>query len=114
MRCVGCTDFVEGLHIERSCTCMRYQPVDDTHTWVFEQGAMSCGSFIFDYPAWPGTAYVCIRCSTLWWAAVQKGREYLQELRQNRINPFWHKDPPPNTCPMPHDYMPWQPEHLDY
>lgn len=45
---------------------------------------------------------------------LQKSREYLQELRQNRINPFWHKDPPPNTCPMPQGDMPWRPEYLDY
>jgi hypothetical protein len=49
-----------------------------------------------------------------WHVLMQKSREYLQELRQNRINPFWHKDPPPNTCPMPQDNMPWRPEHLDY
>lgn len=46
--------------------------------------------------------------------AVQRGREYLQELRRNRINPFWHKDPPVNTCPMPSDNMPWRPEVPHY
>ena len=46
--------------------------------------------------------------------AAQRGREYLQELRQNRLNPFWHKDPPANTCPMPSDNMPWCPEVPDY
>ena len=50
----------------------------------------------------------CVTC------AAQRGREYLQELRRNRINPFWHKDPPVNTCPMPSDNMPWRPEVPDY
>lgn len=47
-------------------------------------------------------------------SVLQKGRDYLQELRQNRLNPFWHKDPPLNTCPMPLDSMPWRPEHHEY
>ncbi|CAK0785673.1 hypothetical protein CVIRNUC_008884 [Coccomyxa viridis] len=46
--------------------------------------------------------------------ANERGREYLQELRRNRINPFWHKDPPVNTCPMPSDNMPWRPEVPHY
>lgn len=39
----------------------------------------------------------------------QVGREYLKELRENRFNPFWHKDPPANSCPMPPDNLPWRP-----
>ncbi|CAL8463204.1 g2738 [Coccomyxa elongata] len=42
-------------------------------------------------------------------AANQTGREYLKELRANRFNPFWHKDPPSNSCPMPPDNLPWRP-----
>ncbi|EIE21344.1 hypothetical protein COCSUDRAFT_66840 [Coccomyxa subellipsoidea C-169] len=42
-------------------------------------------------------------------AANQLAREYLKELRENRANPLWHKDPPPNTCPMPPDNLPWRP-----
>ncbi|KAK9908181.1 hypothetical protein WJX75_003830 [Coccomyxa subellipsoidea] len=42
-------------------------------------------------------------------AANQIAREYLKELRENRANPLWHKDPPPNSCPMPPDNLPWRP-----
>jgi hypothetical protein len=40
---------------------------------------------------------------------VQRAREYLKELRDNRVNPMWHKDPPPDTCPMPPENLPWRP-----
>lgn len=39
---------------------------------------------------------------------LQLAREYLKELRENRANPLWHKDPPPNSCPMPPDHLPWR------
>ena len=41
--------------------------------------------------------------------ANARAREYIRELRENRANPLWHKDPPPDTCPMPANNLPWRP-----
>ena len=36
-------------------------------------------------------------------------QQYIREARANRFNPFWHQDPPHNSCVMPHDNLPWTP-----
>ena len=41
--------------------------------------------------------------------ANARARSYIQELRDNRANPLWHKDPPMDTCPLPANDVPWRP-----
>ena len=38
-----------------------------------------------------------------------RARAYIQELRDNRANFFWHKDPPADACAMPPEGLPWRP-----
>ena len=42
-------------------------------------------------------------------AANARAREFIKEQRDNRVNFFWHKDPPPDTCAMPPEGLPWRP-----
>jgi hypothetical protein len=42
-------------------------------------------------------------------AANARAREYIGELRANRINFLWHKDPPPDACALPPEGLPWRP-----
>ena len=42
-------------------------------------------------------------------AANARAREFIKEQRDNRVNLFWHKDPPPDTCAMPPEGLPWRP-----
>ncbi len=41
--------------------------------------------------------------------ANARARDFIRELRANRANPLWHKDPPMDTCPMPANDAPWRP-----
>ena len=48
-------------------------------------------------------------CVTQCEAANARAREFIKMQRDNRVNLFWHKDPPPDMCAMPPEGLPWRP-----
>lgn len=57
-----------------------------------------------------GTSYYCLTCHAMQCeAANARAREFIKEQRDNRVNFFWHKDPPPDPCAMPPEGLPWRP-----